>query len=129
MQTSSILFSFEGRIGRQTFWFATLATSLINCMISVVLVGVARGLGSGVGQGSGDVGVVPIIVLLLWVPVAAWVSLAIQAKRWHDRDKSGWWILICLVPIIGSIWALIETGFLRGTNAPNRFGVDPLLGF
>ncbi len=60
---------------------------------------------------------VGIVSLILLVP-----NLAIAIKRWHDRDKSGWWILIALIPIIGWIWALVETGFLAGTPGPNRFG-------
>jgi hypothetical protein len=66
------------------------------------------------------------IILYLLGLVLFWSVIAIQVKRWHDRDKSGWWILINLVPIIGSIWALIDNGFLRGTEGMNRFGEDPL---
>ena len=61
-----------------------------------------------------------LVGLVLIIP-----NLAVAAKRWHDRDKSGWWMLIALVPIIGWIWALVETGFLAGTSGPNRFGADP----
>jgi len=57
--------------------------------------------------------------------IAIWVGLAIQIKRWHDRNKSGWWVLINLVPIIGPLWALVEVGFQRGTVGPNRYGPDP----
>jgi uncharacterized membrane protein YhaH (DUF805 family) len=56
-----------------------------------------------------------------------WSGLALAAKRWHDRDKSAWWILITFVPVIGGFWALIENGFLKGTEGPNRFGADPLV--
>jgi uncharacterized membrane protein YhaH (DUF805 family) len=49
-------------------------------------------------------------------------AILVDIKRWHDRDKSGWWMLITLVPIIGSIWLLIELGFLKGIPGPNRFG-------
>src|SRR3546814_14546367 len=55
-----------------------------------------------------------------------WPGIVIAIKRWHDRDKSGWWILIVLIPIVGPIWALVENGFLAGTAGPNRFGPDPL---
>ena len=54
-----------------------------------------------------------------------WASLALGIKRWHDRDKSGWWTLIGLIPVIGAIWAFVEQGCLRGTEGPNRFGDDP----
>ena len=42
-------------------------------------------------------------------------AIIVHIKRFHDRDKSGWWVLIGLVPIIGAIWLLIELGFLKGT--------------
>lgn len=51
---------------------------------------------------------------------------ALQIKRWHDRDKSGLWMLIVFVPFIGVLWSLIELGFLRGSAGRNRFGPDPL---
>lgn len=54
------------------------------------------------------------------------LGLLVQIKRWHDRDKSGWWALVNLLPVIGSIWTLIECGFLRGTDGANRFGHDPI---
>jgi uncharacterized membrane protein YhaH (DUF805 family) len=55
-------------------------------------------------------------------------AVLVDIKRWHDRDKSGWWMLIVLVPIIGSIWLLIELGFLAGTPGANRFGPPPTTG-
>lgn len=59
-----------------------------------------------------------------------WPAIAVSAKRWHDRDKSGWWVLIALLPVIGWLWMLIDNGFRRGSPGPNRFGpprVDPAL--
>ena len=53
-------------------------------------------------------------------------AFAVYAKRWHDRDKSGWWTLIILVPFIGGIWLLVECGILEGTKGANRYGPDPL---
>jgi len=55
-----------------------------------------------------------------------WPTLALAVKRLHDRNRSGWFSLIVLIPIIGPIWYLIEVGFLRGTIGPNRFGDDPV---
>ena len=54
-----------------------------------------------------------------------WSSLAVQTKRWHDRNKSGWWNLIGFVPIVGPIWAFIELGFLQGTYGANRYDLRP----
>ena len=65
-----------------------------------------------------------IVTLILYIPFV-WISLAVNANRWHDRDKSAWWILIGLVPIAGGIWAFVECGCLRGTMGDNTFGPDP----
>ena len=59
-----------------------------------------------------------------WFLIIAWPGIAISIKRWHDRNKAGWWLLILLVPVLG-IWNLIECGFLPGTPGTNRFGPDP----
>lgn len=63
---------------------------------------------------------------LAFALVALYPAICVSIKRWHDRDKSGWWVLIGLIPIIGAIWVLIECGILKGTEGPNRFGPDPL---
>jgi uncharacterized membrane protein YhaH (DUF805 family) len=47
-------------------------------------------------------------------------------QRWHDRDKSGWWILFNMDQISGPPLALVENGFLRGTKGSNRDGSDLL---
>jgi uncharacterized membrane protein YhaH (DUF805 family) len=58
--------------------------------------------------------------LVLLVP-----AVAISAKRWQDRDRAPWWVLVSLVPIVGWLWALVDNGFVRGTPGPNRFGDAP----
>jgi uncharacterized membrane protein YhaH (DUF805 family) len=56
---------------------------------------------------------------------AIWTGIALQIKRWHDRDKSWVWIFIAFIPLVGAIWALIEVGFLDGTPGPNKYGPSP----
>ena len=73
-----------------------------------------------------SVGPVDGLILLVVYVLALWIGLAIAAKRWHDRNKSAWWILIVFVPVVGGLWYLIECGFLKGTTGPNKFGSDPL---
>ena len=63
------------------------------------------------------------IVLFLFI---FWTSLAVGAKRCHDRGRSGWFQLISLIPFIGSLWLLVELGILKGKEGENRFGPDPL---
>src|SRR6476619_2368481 len=48
-------------------------------------------------------------------------AVIVYIKRFHDRDKSGWWVLIGFIPIIGAIWLLIEVGF-----SPRHTGAEPV---
>lgn len=112
MTLAQLLFSFKGRIPRQPYWLFTLA-------LAVVMLGPAIFV-FGFGTDAADTYVDVSAFVLLW-PV-----LAVQVKRWHDRDKTGWWVLINLIPIIGFFWSLIENGFLEGTPGENRFGPNPL---
>ena len=107
------LFSFNGRISRQPYW-------LFQLLGIVLIFGPVFLIYDGPDSAENYVNVLSIILL--------WPSLAVQAKRWHDRDKSAWWILINFVPIIGFFWALIENGFLPGTTSENRFGEAPNVG-
>lgn len=113
MNWAWFLFSFKGRISRKPFWMFDLI---------VFAGGIFLGLFTEI---SGDVNEMskPQIMFMIWV---LWPSMAVQAKRWHDVDKSALWVFINLIPLIGPIWALVENGFMRGTDGPNRFGPDPL---
>jgi uncharacterized membrane protein YhaH (DUF805 family) len=51
-------------------------------------------------------------------------SIAVQVRRFHDQDKSGWFVLLNLVPYIGALIVLVFM-FIEGTKGPNRFGPDP----
>ncbi len=51
-------------------------------------------------------------------------SLAVHTRRLHDIDKSGWWVLLWFMPIIG--WIPLFVWLIKlGTTGPNRFGADP----
>jgi uncharacterized membrane protein YhaH (DUF805 family) len=107
-----LLFQFDGRINRAKFWLAGISIYVAFwILMSVAVATDSSALRSMVG--------------LLSI-LSIWPYLAVAIKRWHDRDKSGWWVLITLIPIIGFIWALVETGFLVGTAGPNQYGPDPL---
>lgn len=110
--------SFQGRINRAKFW----AGVGVMIGISIVLSLIDALLGLQIGTGDGAIG----ILSLIWALISIYLGIALYAKRWHDRDKSGWWTLIALVPVIGAIWLIVECGILEGTKGPNRFGPDPL---
>ena len=110
--TKEFLLSHEGRLNRAQFW----AFVLLYIAASII-VGLIDGL---IGTG----GILGVIFTLAMI----YPSICVYARRWHDRDKSGWWTLIAFVPILGALWIFIECGCLKGTDGPNRFGPDPLAG-
>jgi uncharacterized membrane protein YhaH (DUF805 family) len=112
MPISQLLFSFKGRINRQSYWLCTLAIAAVILVPAFFYF--------GVGTESADTYVDTASLVLLWP------GLAVPARRWHDRDKSAWWFLINFIPVIGFFWSIIENGFLQGTPGPNRFGSNPL---
>jgi len=128
MSWSQLLFSFEGRIGRAPYWYFVLATMLLFGVLfafaGASLYGSLSATAPGATPGSGAAGMLlPLACLAL-----LWPSLAIAAKRWHDVDKSAWWILIALVPVVGGLIALVFNGFVAGTPSANRFGNPPASG-
>jgi uncharacterized membrane protein YhaH (DUF805 family) len=147
MSMSQLLFSFTGRLNRKPYWLTTLCLILIFLVI-IALLFVVGGASILSGDLSG-LGVALVIIVLLYIPLL-WIGLALGAKRLHDRNKSGWWlVLFWIVPAILqgageqidgigivltlaglgiSIWGLVEIGFLRGTVGPNQYGPDPLEG-
>ena len=112
--------SFEGRIGRQSYWLKYFVPVVV---IYFVLAVVDQFAGLTIGDEMiGQAGILSSIFSLLWI----WFGLAAGAKRCHDRGRSGWFQAIALIPVIGWIWLLVELGFLKGSEGANRFGPDPL---
>ena len=115
MSIPEILFSFSGRISRAEYWKGYLLLLPLGILNLILLYGIDS---DGVNVFSMIIGV-----------VCLWPGLALVVKRWHDRDRSTWWFLTLLIPFLGAgfaIWTIIEIWFLKGTDGPNRFGLDPL---
>ena len=117
MDWKNLLFSFEGRVGRGPYW-ALVVVSLIvvGGLWAWSVYSLLNSPDPGAGGGTSSIIMMIVCLALLWP------SLAIQAKRWHDVDKSAWWILINLVPAVGGLIALVFNGFMAGTQGSNRFG-------
>ncbi len=103
-----ILFSFEGRASRGHYWLYGVGLAVAVGIVGGILTALLDEIGA-------------FISLALYLPLI-WVGLAVTVKRWHDRGKSGWWVFISLVPMIGGLWHLIECGFLEGDAGPNQYG-------
>jgi len=105
---------FDGRARRKEYWFFVL----FNIIFALVLAFIDGMVGtfdpeSGYGVLSGIYG------LAVFIP-----GIAVSIRRLHDTDRSGWWILICFIPLIGAIWLLVLF-VLDGTAGQNQYGPDP----
>ena len=107
----------QGRVNRKQLWLYLVLPAVV---VSIILSIIDASIGtvdpeSGLGLLSG------LCSLIVLIP-----AIIVYIKRFHDRDKSGWWVLIAFT-IIG-IFLLIYWACVRGTAGPNRFGADPLGG-
>ena len=106
--------NFKTRSARSEYWFWILFVILVVIATSLVDLAIAPG---------GSIQPLTTIAqLALFLP-----GLSVSVRRLHDVDRSGWWILIGLIPLIGAILLLVWF-CSRGTIGPNRFGPDPLGG-
>lgn len=99
---------FEGRAARAEYWWWQLVLVLVTLLVGGVTYGIEP-LEQPVG----------LVGLILFLP-----SLAVAVRRLHDTDRSGWYILVALVPLIGGL-ILLWWYLSPGTPGPNRFGPDP----
>jgi uncharacterized membrane protein YhaH (DUF805 family) len=136
-----LLTTYQGRINRAKYWIAVL------CFIGI---GVALGVLGFILGILGSVGGILLIVISIIVYIAMMIAgVFVGIKRLHDREKSGWWLLLFMLApsvltalghMIGlgivfslgalaiSIWAFVELGCLRGTVGSNQYGPDPIPG-
>ncbi|MGF1763536.1 DUF805 domain-containing protein [Aliivibrio kagoshimensis] len=135
MTVTQWLFSFKGRISRSRFWTWT-AIYYASFLAAIALLPQSGGFGNLI---------LLVVGFVLLIP-----DLAVQAKRWHDRDKSLWWLLlnvpiiadrlmrtaldssaaqeslqtaVSIIAIVSGCWLFIQCGFLKGTEGPNRYGL------
>lgn len=136
MTLKELLFSFEGRIGRKTYW-------LWNLCYYICILGFS--MGSSKLFPAYSYILLPIFLLILLIP-----DLAVTTKRWHDRNKSAYWLALNIPLILGRLatpmtdsvsqeasgietlmasiallcgaWILLECGCLKGTDGMNRYG-------
>jgi uncharacterized membrane protein YhaH (DUF805 family) len=114
-----LLFGFSGRIGRGQWWLAQLAILVVIIVFVGIIAAVAQPSAS---DGLGNAGMGVVLLIGAAVVLMVWINIACTVKRFHDRDKSGYWFLIVFVPYIGSIWQIVECGFLAGSAGINNYG-------
>jgi uncharacterized membrane protein YhaH (DUF805 family) len=102
--------NFSGRAFRSEYWYWVLF-AFIGGIVTYMI---DRTIGIRITE--------PIFSLATILP-----GLAVAIRRLHDLDRSGWWVLLSFIPLIGAI-ILIVWFCGKGTDGANRFGPDPLGG-
>ena len=163
------LFSFDGRINRAKCWLAALVILCWMMFLAILTVAATVSLGHAAPmtinfdlddifgildpasfRALSSTNPAALVLHVLGTPVYVWVYLATAAKRLHDRDRSGWWmVLFFVIPglygqfqdrlgdsifvgLLGLAAGCLTLGggitlyFLKGDTGPNRFGSDPL---
>ncbi len=114
-------FDFEGRSRRKEFWMFTLFYVLI-VLLPIVMLGIGAAASGGSDEMSPLIalgfGLIGLIALACLIP-----SIAVQVRRFHDQDKSGWLILLNFIPAGGIV--ILVFMCLEGTRGPNQYGPDP----
>ena len=118
MTLFEILFSYEGRIGRGSYWLGMIVVLAFHFLIRAWLWFEPTNVVLG--------------ITTFFEVVLLWPVFAIYTKRLHDHGMSGWWcclvVLSLAIPIVNiftGLWVLIMFGFVAGASGPNEFGQDP----
>ncbi len=144
MSTWAWLFSFNGRIGRGRYWASLLVYFGVGFLIGFAI-GFAKAFNNTQDMGPIFLGVVIVLAIALVIS-----SLAVGAKRFHDRGKTAWLLLAAfIISLIGQViaassgdlqhpnpigllislgvsaWLLIDLGIMPGVTGPNKYGPDP----
>ena len=102
-------FNFSGRATRSEFWYFMLFVLLFGIVITLIEVIMAT-------QDSGILSLIYDLALLI-------PTLAVSTRRLHDTNRSGWWNLIILVPIIGIIILIVF--YSQDSKEDNQYGINP----
>ncbi|MFC7596323.1 DUF805 domain-containing protein [Terrabacter sp. GCM10028922] len=103
--------TFSGRARRSEYWFWALALVIVSFVTNLI----DRGLGTEPGR----VGIISgLVALATLLP-----NLAVLVRRLHDTSRSGWWLLIVLVPIVGAIVLLVFA--IQDSHGDNAYGPSP----
>ena len=110
---------FAGRARRSEYWFVQLFLVLTNLAAAGIDLALMNGdVDRFIANGGGG------IVGLIWILLTIVPALAVLVRRLHDTNRSGWWALIGLVPIVGTIIVLVFT-LLDSDAGENKFGASP----
>jgi len=104
------LFSFKGRATRTEYWTVSICLNLLMLPASIT------------DEADYTVGLAYYTFIIL-IPIM-WLSFAVVVRRLHDLDKSGWFSLLMLVPILNLVLG-VYAAFFKGKDEDNKYGPSP----
>jgi uncharacterized membrane protein YhaH (DUF805 family) len=126
-------FKFAGRSTRAEYWWVQLYLLLVIVLLVVItffLMGDVDSLESG---DLSALPTIPIVLLVVFMLANILPGLALQIRRFHDLNQTGWLVLVFallgLIPLLGTLTAIGQIVWFcfRGTNGDNKYGPDPLV--
>lgn len=112
------VYTTDGRLGRLRYLAYGFGLSLLIQLIATITIGLTSVLPPDIG------GLVTMIIMIVAYIMLLVTSLFIMIKRLHDVNRSGWLLLLLLVPLINIILGLYML-FARGTDGDNKYGPPP----
>ena len=106
----------DGRASRSEYWWFVLFNFIVNIVTFVI----DLTLGSMITYDMGYVGLIAFLALLL-------PTVSVSVRRLHDIGKSGWWILLAIIPIVNfiGIFVILVFTLMEGEKQPNQYGKVP----
>ena len=114
-----LLFSFRGRISVGQWWFGIFVSYAFIFILCIFSLAVSIDL-----QTELSIDLQDELFGLLSIPTL-WILFALNTKRLHDRNLPGWWMLIALIPILGTIYCGWQIAFMSGDEGKNKYGPAP----
>lgn len=107
--------TFSGRTRREEYWLFYLDCLIVSSALSSLSLSLVHNIVANV---------IVTTISVAWTLFVLIPSLAVLVRRLHDTNRSGWWLLLFLLPIIGGIVLFVFT-VLPGTVGENDYGDDP----
>ena len=107
---------FNGRASCKEFWAVMLFSVLISFALQLLYT-----LGFAISDNLGLLLALPFVIFSLGMVIP---QLAVSVRRLHDTDKSGWWLLVSLIPLAGAIWLIVMFA-TEGNSEENQYGEAP----
>lgn len=115
---------FTGRSRRKEYWMFVLLSLIVAAVALAMMFGGMGGLDEAGAPRISATSYVGIGLLSVWGLGSIIPSIAVQVRRFHDQDRSGWFVLLGFIPYVGGLIVLVFM-CLDGTRGANRFGPDP----